>query len=101
MTRRRTPSPWHPIAAVTILLFFAAAPLVAGGLRVDAPMKKASASLPIPECGWAATLVCTEASDGSRECWWDKTWHCGYALAWPSTAVRRPFAEELIRERYP
>jgi len=70
--------------------------------RIEVPMRTGiGAFAPVPECGWFPVLVCTEMSDGERECHWDKTWRCGYALSWPKTIVRRPFAEEVIKERYP
>jgi len=70
----------------------------AASTHVAVAMKRGVA-IPPPECGWSATLVCDDVP--GVECRWDRRWKCGYGVPWPNVIIRRPLAEEIIRERYP
>lgn len=79
------------VVAIASFMFFT---------HVDVTMHKGiGAYAPIPECGWHATLVCDDVP--GVECRWDRRWKCGYGVPWPSVVVRRPLAEDLVKERYP
>jgi hypothetical protein len=90
-----------PTLVLLLLAFsfaFCSIVVYAACTHVSVTMKR-GAAIPPPECGWSATLVCDDVP--GVECRWDRRWRCGYGVPWPNVVVRRPLAEEIVKERYP